>query len=152
VCDQGAQDADRNSGNATGIYRQYARRRLRHEQLMARTVLSGRSVALDRRGPRVLHEHAMMKQPTVVQIARHLRRSILAAALSLSARSQILGAQVVVNGGAPNQGSGWNIFDDNRASTVFSVASATTFDAIRFWGILPDGPPYSPNIFWQILN
>jgi hypothetical protein len=61
-------------------------------------------------------------------------------------------AQVVVNGGAPNGGAGWNIFDDNQAATSFSTATSIGFDVIRFWGILPQSALYSPNVFWQILS
>jgi hypothetical protein len=73
------------------------------------------------------------------------------AALALATATSVR-AQVVVNGGAPNEGIGWNIFDDNRAAAQFSLGSASVFDAIRFWGLLPSGPAIGPNIFWEILN
>ncbi len=75
----------------------------------------------------------------------------LPAILSLTTAASAA-AQVVVNGGAPNEGAGWNIFDDNRAAAMFSIGTSTSFDAIRFWGILPDGPTYTPDVYWQILD
>ncbi len=61
-------------------------------------------------------------------------------------------AQVVVDGGAPNGATGWNIYDDNRAATSFTIGSTISFDDIRFWGILPDVPVYTPTIYWEILD
>ncbi len=78
-------------------------------------------------------------------------RAFSIAALSASAGASA-NAQVVVNGGAPNEGIGWNIFDDNRAAAQFSAGASTVFDAIRFWGLLPSAPAYSPNIYWEILS
>ncbi len=76
----------------------------------------------------------------------------MTAAVSLCAAAAPTLAQVAVNGGAPNSGAGWNIFDDNRAASVFSISAPTSFDAIRFWGILFQNAPYTPDIFWQILR
>lgn len=79
-----------------------------------------------------------------------IRASVIAASASLILATPGA-AQVAVNGGAPNEGIGWNIFDDNRAAAQFSVGSSTAFDAIRFWGLLPAISTYSPTIFWEIL-
>jgi PEP-CTERM motif-containing protein len=70
---------------------------------------------------------------------------------SILAPSRAAAQQVVVNGGAPNQGIGQNIFDDGQSATVFSLTDALNFDAVRFWGILGQSTPYNPDIFWQIL-
>ena len=83
---------------------------------------------------------------------RGMTRSVLLAVISLCAAAAPARSQVVVNGGAPNGGAGWNIFDDNRAATVFSLSGSTSFDAIRFWGILFQSAPYTPDVFWQILR
>ena len=73
--------------------------------------------------------------------------------LAITLAALPLRAQVVVNGGAPNGAVGMDIFNDYRSSTAFSVGvGGLSFDAIRFWGILPNSlPTYSPRIFWQIL-
>lgn len=81
---------------------------------------------------------------------RFILRSTIAAALVLG--TAVPATAQVVNGGAPNGGAGWNIFDDNRAATAFSVSGPITFDAVRFWGILFENAPYTPDIFWQILS
>jgi hypothetical protein len=60
--------------------------------------------------------------------------------------------QSVYNNGAPNGTAGWDIFDDFRAADDFTFASTLSFDLIRFWGLLPTGSSYSPNIFWEILD
>ena len=87
---------------------------------------------------------------------RHLHLFGFVAALSVASLTAgpapAAAQQVVVDGGAPNEGIGWNIFDDNRAASYFSLAGRTAFDDIRFWGILPDASPYSANIFWQIFT
>jgi len=77
--------------------------------------------------------------------------ALCVAMLALSP-APVAAQQVVVEGGAPNEGIGWDIFDDNRAATFFSVNDAVTFDMIRFWGILPGDTPYASNIFWQIFT
>ena len=81
-----------------------------------------------------------------------LTRSLMTAAVSVCAAVAPALGQVTVNGGAPNGGAGWNIFDDNRAASVFSLSGSTSFNAIRFWGILFQNAPYTPDIFWQILR
>jgi len=82
-----------------------------------------------------------------------MRSLILAAAVgaTLMAARPAAAQQVVVNGGAPNQGIGWNIFDDNRAATSVLLGGTTSFDGIDFWGILPQSAPYAPDIFWQLV-
>jgi MYXO-CTERM domain-containing protein len=82
-------------------------------------------------------------------------RSLSLAAFSLSLTvvtpTRAAAQQVVVNGGAPNQGIGQNIVDDGQAATSFSLTDAINFDAIRFWGLLGQSTPYNPDIFWQVL-
>ncbi|MGH7617004.1 MAG: PEP-CTERM sorting domain-containing protein [Gemmatimonadaceae bacterium] len=82
-----------------------------------------------------------------------VHRLIMSAAALVALNGSTLSAQVVVNGGAPDGGIGFDIFNDYRSAAAFTVGlGGISFDAIRFWGILPDGPLYSPNIYWEILN
>jgi hypothetical protein len=80
---------------------------------------------------------------------RFMRAAALGLALLAFARTP-LAAQAVYSSGAPNGGVGWNIFDDNQAAALFSTTSTLAFDDIRFWGILPDGPLYTPTMYWSI--
>lgn len=89
----------------------------------------------------------MNRRPHLLAVA-----SALCAGLLALAPAPAPAQQVVVDGGAPNQGIGWNIFDDNRAASFFSIDGDASFDHIRFWAILPDETPHSANIFWQILT
>jgi hypothetical protein len=79
-----------------------------------------------------------------------LHRVLIVAGLAFAAPRA--GAQTVYNGGAPNGGAGWNIFDDNQAATSFWTPAQLTFDAIRFWGLLPQSTPYAADIFWTIMS
>ncbi len=82
-----------------------------------------------------------------------VHRLIMSAAALAALNGSRLSAQIAVNGGAPDGGIGFDIFNDCRSAAAFTVGSGgVAFDAIRFWGILPDGPAYSPNIYWEILN
>ncbi len=60
-------------------------------------------------------------------------------------------AQKQFSNGTPNGQAGWDIFNDFRAADDFTFASTTTFNRIRFWGLLPTGLSYTPTIFWEIL-
>ncbi len=61
------------------------------------------------------------------------------------------GAQAVYSGGAPNGWPGYDIFDDFLTADDFQLSQGVSFDALRFWGILPSAPAYTPTIFWQIF-
>ena len=93
---------------------------------------------------------AFMSYPE--HVMRVLTRSLVTAAIPLLAAFATARGQVAVNNGTPNGGAGWNIFDDNRAASVFSLSGPTSFDAVRFWGILFQDTPYAPTMFWQILR
>jgi hypothetical protein len=60
--------------------------------------------------------------------------------------------QVVVDGGAPNQGIGQDIYNGTQAASYFSLSGTAAFDGIRFWGILGPSAPSSSTIFWEILE
>ncbi len=71
---------------------------------------------------------------------------LLAAGLARSAQ-----AQLVYAGGAPNGWPGYDIFDDFLSADNFQLSTAASFNTLRFWGILPSAPAYSPDVFWQVL-
>jgi hypothetical protein len=72
--------------------------------------------------------------------------------LTMLAIGAPVSAQTVFNNGAPNSQAGWDIFNDYRAADDFRFTGTLSFDLIRFWGLLPTGFNYAPNIFWEILN
>jgi hypothetical protein len=61
-------------------------------------------------------------------------------------------AQLLYNGGTPNSGAGWDMFNDFRSADDFELTLGGTLDAIRFWGLLPSLPFTAPSIFWEILS
>jgi hypothetical protein len=74
---------------------------------------------------------------------------VLVTSLAVAAPAQ---TQSVFNNGPPNSQAGWDIFNDYRAADDFIFTGTLSFDLIRFWGLLPTGFTYAPNIFWEILN
>ncbi len=82
-----------------------------------------------------------MKRITMLSLA-----ILLSTGLAREAR-----AQVVYAGGAPNGWPGYDIFDDFLSADDFQLSTAASFNALRFWGILPSAPAYSPDVFWQIF-
>jgi hypothetical protein len=80
-----------------------------------------------------------------------MRIRIFALVLALGTAAPVSAQQTVYSNGTPSGSAGFDIFNDFTAADDFALGSQNTIDVIRFWGLLPTGSVYSPNIFWQIL-